>query len=293
MRISTLPTLAALAAAALLAQGTARATTVPYKDLDHLVAESDAVVVATVRQVQSVEDAQKTIHTFVTFDDLQMLGGRYDQPSLTLQLEGGRVGDHGLFIDGTPDFQPEQRVLMFVQGNGRDVVPLVGWSQGLFRLANDTQGAQVVSDAEGRAVIAVHGSHVLVDLSQGASDTNIHILGAPQAEVARHAAAPGAAGAGTTEDGSESRLVEANEVSHDALSATTFIASVKKRIAQRALSHQPFMGLKSVEAGNEAAIDPRDEASADALANASSPATPSSSQPQAPTRKAPVAPQQQ
>jgi hypothetical protein len=285
MRKTSLPTLVALAAAALLAQGPARATALPYKDLDRLVAESDAVVMATVRQVQSSEDSRKTIQTFVTFDDLQMLGGRYDKPTLTLRIEGGRIGDRGLFINGAPDFQPEQRVLMFVQGNGRDVVPLVGWTQGLFRLSNDANGAQVVSDAEGRAVTAVQGSRVLVDLSQDAGDADVHLLGAPGADVARHAAAPGAASAGTTDDGSETHLVEANEVTHAAMSAPAFLASVNKRIAQRALSHQPFAQLRSVEVGSEAMVDLHDQASNDARANAATRAMPGSDEPQAPARK--------
>lgn len=286
-------TLAALAAATLLAQGPARATTLPYKDLDRLVSESDAVVMATVRQVQSLEDAQKTIHTYVTFGDLQMLGGRYDSPTLTLRVEGGRVGDRGLFVDGAPDFQPEQRVLMFVQGNGRDVVPLVGWSQGLFRLSNDANGTQVVSDAEGRAVTAIQGSRVMVDLSQGEGDRNVHLLGAPNADVARHAAAPGAASAGTSDDGSETTVVEATEVTHAAMPAPSFLASVKKRIAQRALSHQPFARLQSVEMGSEALVDLHDQASPDARANATVQAMPDATRPQPPMRKDAPAPQAQ
>jgi len=278
-------TLAALAAATLLAQGPARATTLSYKDLDRLVSESDAVVMATVRQVQPVEDAQKTIHTYVTFGDLQMLGGRYDSPTLTLRVEGGRVGNRGLFIDGAPDFEPEQRVLMFVQGNGRDVVPLVGWSQGLFRLSNDANGAQVVSDAEGRAVTALQGSRVMVDLSQAEGDQNVHLLGAPNADVARHAAAPGAASAGTSDDGSQTTVLEATEATHAAMPAPTFIASVKKRIAQRAISHQPFARLQSVEMGSEALADLRDQASTDTRANAAVRALPETTQPHAPSAK--------
>jgi hypothetical protein len=289
MRKTSLLTLAALAAAALLAQGPARATTLPYKDLDRLVGESDAVVMATVRQVQAIEDAQKTIHTYVTLDNLQMLGGRYDAPTLTLRMTGGRIGDRGLFIDGMPDFQPEQRVLMFVQGNGRDVVPLVGWSQGLFRISNDDAGVQVVSDAEGRAVTALQGSRVVVDLSQGAGDAQVHLLGAPDAAVARHAAAPGSASAGTTDDGSESRVIEATEVTHAAMPAPAFLASVKKRIAQRALSHQPFAQLHSAEAASDALVDLHDEVSADTRANAGASTAAESMQPQSPARKAPPA----
>ena len=72
-----LATVAALAAA----QGAAQATTLPYKGLDRLVAEADGIVMGTVRQVQSVQDGEKDIHTFVTFDHVKMLGGRHAAPT--------------------------------------------------------------------------------------------------------------------------------------------------------------------------------------------------------------------
>src|SRR5262249_38388155 len=76
--------------AALLAQGIAHGTTLPYKGVDKLVAEADGIVIGTVRQVQSAQDSQKDIETYVTLDNLKVLGGRYAAPTLTLRLKGGR-----------------------------------------------------------------------------------------------------------------------------------------------------------------------------------------------------------
>src|SRR6478672_10308546 len=71
MRKHSFLALAAFAALA-AAQGGASATTLPYKGLDKLVAEADGIVIGTVRQVQSVQDSAKDIHTFVTFDHVKM-----------------------------------------------------------------------------------------------------------------------------------------------------------------------------------------------------------------------------
>ena len=90
MRIPCRLILSALALAAGASQ--ASATTLPYKSFDRLANEADGVVVGTVRAVQPMKDGRSDIHTFVTLDQLQVVGGRYAAPTLTLRLAGGVLG---------------------------------------------------------------------------------------------------------------------------------------------------------------------------------------------------------
>jgi hypothetical protein len=281
MRKNSLLALAALAALA-AAQGGAQATTLPYKGLDKLVAEADGIVLATVRQVQSVQDADKDISTFVTFDHVKMLGGRHAASTLVLQLRGGHVGNESLRVDGAPQFKADERVLMFVQGNGRDLVPLVGWNQGLFRLVNDREGALRVADAAGRPVIGLEGERVL---TADAAEADVHLESAPDADFVMHVAAQGQAEGGISEDGQPAQLVEATRAVPAApMSADDFLAAVGKRISQRALGASPFAEVESVEAGAAARISHRDGVSANARANAVAQPPATTSQPQLPQR---------
>jgi hypothetical protein len=101
------------------ASGAADATTLLKKNLDDLVRESDAIVVGTVSEIQAQYDASGDSHSFVTLTGLQVIHGEYQEGSLTLRLEGGRVGNHIRAVIGSPRFHANERVLLFVQGNGR------------------------------------------------------------------------------------------------------------------------------------------------------------------------------
>jgi len=270
--------------------GAAHATSLPYKSFDKLVAESDGIVVATVRQVQFAADAQHDIGTYVTFDNLQMLEGRAAAPTLTLRMKGGRVGNEILFVDGVPQFQEGERVLMFVQGNGRDLVPLVGWTQGLFRLVTGADGRTVVADAGGHPVLGVKDNHVMTAEGAAAQAAETHVVGAPNADYAMHAAAAGRSGAGTTEDGSKPMLVS-ERLSKNAqpMAADAFLALVKQRSAARdAQLAQSGKVLESVTIGAPlAAVDHRDAVVPDARAAAAAQVQgPEFAKPQAPKRLA-------
>lgn len=282
MRKNHFLALAALAAALAAAQGGAQATTLPYKGLDKLVAEADGIVLGTVRQVQSMQDERQDIETFVTIDNLKMLGGRHAAPTLTLRLRGGLVGHERLHIDAAPQFRQGERVLMFVQGNGRDLVPLVGWKQGLFRLVSDRNGGTVVADAAGRPVVAIEGDRVLTGEPASA---DMHLEGEPNADVVMHVAARGEASGGTSEDGASAQVVEATRAqAASPMSAEAFLAAVGARISQRALGAAPFMAVDSVEPGTPAQFSNRDGVHANTRANAVSQPAADSAQPQLPHR---------
>lgn len=242
-------------AAALLAMlaTSGQASVLPYKSFDALLAESDGIVLGTVRSVEAAARTPHDVHTFVTLDRLEMLSGRVDAPTLTLRLKGGFAGQSGLHVDGAPRFAPEERVLLFVQGNGRDLVPFVGWSQGVFRLAADpATGRQQVRDAEGNLVMGVAEGQVVRD---GGAQLETEIAGAPEAVRLGHHAKPEASG-GIADDGSAVDVLGVQAGPVKPISAERFVAQVRQRAGAgkllRSISPQdtaPAEGAAVDEAG--------------------------------------------
>lgn len=140
----------------------AHATTLVYKSFDDLVKEADGIVMGTVTNIRSNMKKPGPIYTYVTLGDLKILFGRYDRKEFTLRMEGGRVGNKRLDVEGSPVFRPKEKVIVFAQGNGRNIVPLVGWGQGVFRIRKDRElTREVVVDSDGNRVFAIQDGHLI------------------------------------------------------------------------------------------------------------------------------------
>ncbi len=138
------------------------ATTIVHKSFDELVKESDGIVSGRVAAVESQYSPSKEIYTFVTLDRVEVLAGSYQSSTLTIRLKGGQVGNNISQIVGSPEFNVDDQVVLFIEGNGRYMVPLVGWTQGMFRLVQDpASGLQVVHDHEGNRVLGVKAGQVV------------------------------------------------------------------------------------------------------------------------------------
>ena len=97
----------------------------------------------------------------MTFDQLNIIHGRYDQNEFVIRLEGGQVGDDIYALVGSPEFAPEERVILFLSGNGESMVPLVGWAQGVFQVAYDDAARQdVLLDYDGNRVLGLTGERL-------------------------------------------------------------------------------------------------------------------------------------
>ena len=141
------------------------ATTLLYKNFDDLIKESDGIVSARVAGIQSMQSPRE-IYTFVTLDQIDVIAGNYSEPTLSLRFFGGQVGNQIEGVEGGPEFEVNQRVLLFIRGNGRSLIPLVGWTQGLFRIVQDTStGQDVVQDYEGNAVVGIRAGRIIKDQS--------------------------------------------------------------------------------------------------------------------------------
>ena len=121
--------------------------TVVPRSFDELVQLADTVIVGTVQDVHSEfadNGLSQNILSFVTFDELQEIKGRVPTQQYTLQVPGGVVGRVAQDYPGIPLFQAGQRYVMFIRGNHRDFFPVVGITQGVYRVLTNGQGRKVV-----------------------------------------------------------------------------------------------------------------------------------------------------
>ena len=168
------------------------ATTLVYKSFDDLMKEADAVVAGHVVSVDSQYNANREIYTFVTLDQVEVLSGNYTDSTLTIRLKGGKVQNDISHVIGSPEFTEGERVVLFVSGNGRYMVPLVGWTQGVFRIQQDpATSLDVIKDADGNRVVGVQNGHVLRDLVISSEATILRQL---SGLVAARSRSEGAAG---------------------------------------------------------------------------------------------------
>ena len=170
------------------------ATTLMFKNLDSLV-EADAVVVGTVENVASDIGPDEEIYTFVTLDNLELIKGAYARSTLTLRLKGGDVAGQVTEVIGSPHFACSERVLLFVRGNGERIVPLVGWTQGVFRFVPDSAGDFAVRDHDGNRVLKIEDSVVVKDQEQPSA---ANIVGESTLDAASGQIHPGPRPSGTS-----------------------------------------------------------------------------------------------
>jgi hypothetical protein len=132
--------LVALALSALLPS--VRATSIIAPDFDRLVNSADYVVRATVKSVtsdwrQNPDNPQRPyIGTLVELEVLEVISGTPPSP-LVLDLVGGRIGDKELTIDGAPKFAVGEESILFIRGNGRQIIPLVAMKHGHYPVRRD------------------------------------------------------------------------------------------------------------------------------------------------------------
>lgn len=175
------------------------ATTVLTMNFEELVRGADGVVLGTVEAIRAVRDRQGNNNTFVTLGELKVLTGRYEGERLVLQFEGGMIGTEVVEIVGSPQFLEQERVILFIRGNGEEIVPILGWDQGVFRIVRDPiTGAEGISDAMGNRVFGIREGEVIKERRVGA---RVELFGAGRIGMAEVAKPEG--GFGRTETGEE------------------------------------------------------------------------------------------
>jgi hypothetical protein len=110
-----------------------------------LVERADCVLIGTVMQVTTAVGAEgEKIYTYVTLADLDVLKGEVPDTSYVLRVRGGVVDTQAEVYPGLPQLEAGGRYILFVQGNFRDLFPVVGLRQGVFRVGWDSARQQEV-----------------------------------------------------------------------------------------------------------------------------------------------------
>ena len=117
------------------------ATSVVAPDFNTLVDQADYVVRAVVKSVNSEwreHDGQKFIASKIELEVKEVIKGTPPAP-LVLDVVGGKIGDEELVIEGAPKFLVGDEDILFVQGNGRQVYPLVAMMHGRYPIFRDAK----------------------------------------------------------------------------------------------------------------------------------------------------------
>lgn len=124
---------------------------------EELTTESDLVVEGTVDQVNSYwSDDGKRILSSATVAVDETVRGQANQNTVTVEYEGGEVGEIGMKVSDMEPFARGERVLLFLKfhrsSKAGDISRLVGMSQGKYAIGEDgvarKRGFSVVSGGD-------------------------------------------------------------------------------------------------------------------------------------------------
>jgi hypothetical protein len=126
--------------ALILVASTVQATSVIPPEFPELVNESDYIVRAVVKSVTSevrvTPSGRRMIFTLVALEVTQVVAGKPPSP-LILQMAGGKHGDWEQTVSDMPKLAVGLESFFFVQGNGRQICPLVRMGHGLYPITRE------------------------------------------------------------------------------------------------------------------------------------------------------------
>jgi hypothetical protein len=152
--------LAAIAFVLFGASGRIEATTLVPMDAAELADQAELVFTGTAVQSRVVLSKDGDPYTFVTFAVHDVLKGWTLERQLALRLSGGETESGVVRLEGMPQFEQGETYLLFVNGNGSLMCPILGWWQGQFRFGHEAgSGKQILVDSDGVAVRGVAQRH--------------------------------------------------------------------------------------------------------------------------------------
>ena len=166
---------------ALAAPAGAQASSVVELPIDDLATSAELVFEGRVVG-QRVEQGQhaRDIYTLVTFEVLDVVAGRWAQPTIDLAFSGGRLGHLAMEVSDMRIPAVGEHGVYFVERlDRRQVNPLLGWTQGHFLVSASPGQRGIVRTAVGRPVFSIEArpSAVRRGLSTG---TAPGVLTSPQ-----------------------------------------------------------------------------------------------------------------
>jgi hypothetical protein len=128
-------TLGSVAIALLMIASIASATSVIFLEAEELFGKAEAVFYGEVTGRESVENpgGMSTIVTDVTVKIEKSIKGNLAAAAI-VRVPGGRIGEKGLAVSGTPEFEVGDRVLLAVDKEKEGRFMVRGFFQGRFSL---------------------------------------------------------------------------------------------------------------------------------------------------------------
>ena len=109
------------------------ATIVKYLSIDELVHQADLIVLGTCERIISAWDREKkNIYTFITVIPQRCLKGGECPPLIRIRQLGGAMDNLAMTIAGSPKFNPNEKVVLFLSRSGDTFYRVIGLSQGKF-----------------------------------------------------------------------------------------------------------------------------------------------------------------
>lgn len=126
--------------------GPAGATSMHSFSLDELIYVADHIVVGEVVDTEArfTRDG-RAIYTYVDVRVSERLKGQPAGETVTLWVLGGEVGDVGLAVAGTPEFDTGEQVVLFLEETVHGL-SVLGWQQGKFALLFDRDRGELIAE---------------------------------------------------------------------------------------------------------------------------------------------------
>ncbi len=125
--------------------GQLQASTVLELGFSDVVADAELVFEGRVTAVNSRESGG-IIHTWVTFEIVDILKGSWPENTVELSYLGGRLGNREMRVSNMELPRPGETGFYFVESLRESLVhPLVGWDQGRFLIERSQAGERVTT----------------------------------------------------------------------------------------------------------------------------------------------------
>ncbi len=132
---------------------TGAATSVREVSLQEMLAQAELIFEGEVIDVAVQEPPDRRPLTRIRFQVLDIIKGRFEHPTITLDFLGGKIGGKRLAVTDMEYPALGEHGIYFVESlSRRQVHPLYGWSQGHFVTYADESGRLRIQTADGQPV---------------------------------------------------------------------------------------------------------------------------------------------
>lgn len=133
-----------------VALSAAKATSIRSMSLNETAIDAEFIFEGQVLESETRWNSNHSdIATFVTFSVKEVLKGQYEKETIVLRFAGGEVGEDKIVYQGIVYPPVGESGIYFVESLSQKLInPLVGWSQGHFKLRADANSTTVMTNRD-------------------------------------------------------------------------------------------------------------------------------------------------